>query len=317
MKPPVQILGAGVIGLTTGVIFLEAGYNVNITAKAFTPYTTSDKAAAIWLPFEASPREKISKWSQKSYEVFSQLTERQETGVYFVDLIILEKALSGKWPWWSSLLPENAIKKTAHELLPVGYLSGFSARVPFIETPVYMEWLQSRFIELGGILVKGQVTDLKNWISIERININCTGMGAASLVNDQSLFPIQGQIVKLSEQADLPYISDEEGDNALAYVFPRSDGVILGGTAIYHEAGLTPKVNTTEDIIRRCNNLLDQKLKGRIIDAYVGIRPGRKTVCLEVDYERKLIHNYGHGGSGFTISWGCAYEVLELARELH
>ena len=57
----------------------------------------------------------------------------------------------------------------------------------------------------------------------------------------------------------------------------------------------------------------------KVLREFVGLRPGRHEVRLEVEQlanGRKVIHNYGHGAVGYTLSWGCANEVVELAQQL-
>ncbi|MEM7103515.1 MAG: FAD-dependent oxidoreductase [Bacteroidota bacterium] len=317
MKPPVHILGAGVIGMTTGIVLQEAGYDVTITAKSFSPNTTSDKAAAIWLPFEANPRDKVLKWSAETYQQFVDLSSREDTGVSMVDFILLEYDSDGEFPWWTSILPNSAVQRLESTNVPSDYAYGLSAEVPFIETPIYMKYLHKRFYDNGGHLVSAEIKNLEAWRDAETLNINCTGLGSKTLLGDQDLFPIQGHIVRVRASESLPYISDEDSKNALAYIFPRKEDIIFGGTAVYHENSLTPTKSVIDDVMRRCKNMLDKDVSLEIIDTYIGLRPGRKSVRVEFDSSLQVIHNYGHGGSGFTISWGCALEVLKLARELH
>lgn len=97
-------------------------------------------------------------------------------------------------------------------------------------------------------------------------------------------------------------------------MIPRSVDCVLGTTAEDHN--WDPSVNEpeTREILERCTSL-EPALKGtRILGARAGLRPGRSSVRLE--REGRVIHNYGHGGSGFTLSWGCAEEVRELARSV-
>lgn len=53
-----------------------------------------------------------------------------------------------------------------------------------------------------------------------------------------------------------------------------------------------------------------------VLSAWAGLRPARQSgVRLEVEQlpgGRLLVHNYGHGGSGHTLHWGCAGHVAEL-----
>lgn len=107
---------------------------------------------------------------------------------------------------------------------------------------------------------------------------------------------------------------------SVAYVIPRDRDVILGGTAERGEWDLTPDPETTEEIRRKAERL-DPRVSGaRVLEVKVGLRPGRTEV--RVGREElpaadgrpvgTVIHNYGHGGAGYTLSWGCAEDVVAL-----
>ncbi|MEM6723353.1 MAG: FAD-dependent oxidoreductase, partial [Bacteroidota bacterium] len=141
-----------------------------------------------------------------------------------------------------------------------------------------------------------------------------TGLGARTLVNDPELYPIRGQLLKVAmDQAPTAVYTDDEGTNALAYIIPRSDGVILGGTTEQHQEREQTDPQTLQAIRQRCERILPALKNATIIDQYAGLRPARSQVRLEIDPQYpNLIHNYGHGGSGYTVCWGCAEAVKQL-----
>ena len=74
------------------------------------------------------------------------------------------------------------------------------------------------------------------------------------------------------------------------------------------------------DLLKGSKRLEDESYEDyntvmKMVEDLVGLRPGRMEVRLEREEKngKYLIHNYGHGGSGVTLSWGCADEVVELA----
>jgi D-amino-acid oxidase len=76
---------------------------------------------------------------------------------------------------------------------------------------------------------------------------------------------------------------------------------------------------TAQEILEKCRLLEPALSQAAILGHAVGLRPGRREVRLELEWlagGRAVIHNYGHGGAGFTLSWGCAREVVELAIEI-
>jgi D-amino-acid oxidase len=130
------------------------------------------------------------------------------------------------------------------------------------------------------------------------------------------MYPIRGVVLRTEKSTLLRSVADDVGPNALAYVIPRSNDCILGGLA---ERGADSMEITDEEIAgiqRRCGALSPALRFATILEAKVGLRPGRSTVRCEPDNGNpRVIHNYGHGGSGFTVCWGCAEDVVAMARE--
>jgi D-amino-acid oxidase len=146
--------------------------------------------------------------------------------------------------------------------------------------------------------------------------VNCAGWVAGRLAGDPSVVPVRGQVAYVRTRAPLRFLIDEEGPNALAYVLPRPDVTVLGGTAEEGDLEREPRSATTASILRRCALLEPALADASLVGAAVGFRPDRPSVRLEASVlpdGRLVIHNYGHGGSGFTLSWGCADEVARLA----
>jgi D-amino-acid oxidase len=142
--------------------------------------------------------------------------------------------------------------------------------------------------------------------------VDCAGVGAAALTGDTGIKPVRGQVAYVKTAAPLRFMVDETGPNALAYVLPRPDIAVLGGTAEEGDDDMTPREATTQDILARTARLQPELADATLVGAAVGLRPARPSVRLEsgtLADGRPLIHDYGHGGSGFTLSWGCAGEV--------
>ncbi len=316
------LIGCGVSGLTTGISLIEAGYsNVRIVAANLPPHTTSNKAAAIWFPYQANPQDLVLKWSMESYTILEALSHQTNTGVHMVDWCVLEQLPFGESPWWTIGLPPHSYRKAAIEELPKGYTQGFITHVPMIETPTYMDYLLQRFEAMGGQIEVRKIESIEGLLkeNPQAVIVNCSGLGAKTLCNDEELFPIQGHIVQVEtteqDSKEIGYMADEDGINSMGYMMPRKDCVILGGTAEVNQSSLEVDESVVADILRRCQNL-QPNLKGRkVIDAYVGLRPGRSVIRLEKEQNLAVVHNYGHGGSGFTVSWGCAKGAVRLVGE--
>lgn len=308
----ITIIGSGVIGLTTAIALQEAGHEVEILTKNLPMETTSAVAGAIWMPFHVEPLEKVNRWSRASYDVFEKMSNDTSSGVHLVDFLVLYN--EPDFPNWTAAMPESRMRRATASELPMVYEHGFIAQVPMIETPIYLPFLQNRFLENGGKLTVFEVINLAAVAAETDWLVNCTGLAAGKLTGDKDVFPIRGQILKVENQPGIPYISDDEGPNSLAYVFPRKDCTVLGGTAQLTIDDDCPNEKDTLGILRRCSNLVPALAAAVVKSVAVGLRPGRTTIRLEREPSTNIIHNYGHGGGGYTVSWGCAFEVVENLR---
>ncbi|PYI76961.1 MAG: amino acid oxidase, partial [Verrucomicrobia bacterium] len=86
MAERVAIVGAGVSGLTCGVVLAERGFDTAIFAKEIGQQTTSGAAAAIWFPYDAQPAEKVIPWALETYKALIDLTRDPRSGVSMIDL---------------------------------------------------------------------------------------------------------------------------------------------------------------------------------------------------------------------------------------
>lgn len=313
----VVILGCGVSGLTCGIRLLREGFRVRIEASSLPPDTTSNVAAAYWYPYKVSPQDKVLKWAAASYRKFLELSRLSESGVSMFELLkIYDRKMDP--PFWKDAV--NSFRRADSDSLPEGYIDGFLAEVPRIETPNYMRYLVNTFTALGGTIRKldEELDSISSLNGNAGLIINCSGLGAGKLFADKAVFPIRGQIARVTNPGLTRCINDEMGPLAVSYIVPRSYDCILGGTAEENNWSLEVDPETADNILRKCS-ILEPALKGaRVLDHRVGLRPGRTEVRLELEQlsdGRALIHNYGHGGAGFTLSWGCAEEVLELAED--
>jgi D-amino-acid oxidase len=161
------------------------------------------------------------------------------------------------------------------------------------------------------------VRDLAERAGSGRLVVNCTGLGARTLCDDDRVYPLRGQVVRVRNPGLTRCLADDVGPRALSYVVPRRRDVVLGGTADAHAWDRTPDPAVTQRILARCAELEPRLRDADVLDVNVGLRPARDEVRLETERVGTgvVIHNYGHGGAGFTLAWGCADEVLALARD--
>jgi D-amino-acid oxidase len=311
---PVWVVGAGVIGLTTAIRLLERGRPVRIVARELPPHTTSDVAAAVWYPYLAEPRARVLPWSRTTREALQRIAAADPSaGVDHVRLLELF-ADASEPPWWRAALPGFAWADPAD--LPPGYGAAYDLRVPRIDTPVHMPWLLDRALALGGRVERAAINSLDDLLANGAVVVNCAGLEGGALAGDPSVQPIRGQVVRL---APVPGVTtalvDEENPLAPTYVIPRSRDIVVGGTAERGDGRSTPDPDTARAILDRAVRLEPRLAGGAVLGHAVGLRPGRPAVRLETEARERgvVVHNYGHGGSGFTLCWGCADEAADLA----
>jgi D-amino-acid oxidase len=184
-----------------------------------------------------------------------------------------------------------------------------------MDTTIYLDYLAARFLKAGGeINANVHFKNLEDVDSKSDLVINCAGIGARELVRDHDLEPHRGQvaIVPRIEGLSCAIVCD---DAPLMYAIPRRNDCLFGGTNELSD-NLTADPGTTSRIVAECSRVLNIE-QPCVLAERVGLRPFRRSgVRLERDRlrdGRTVIHNYGHGGAGFTLSWGCAREVLEAA----
>ena len=308
MERQVAIVGAGVSGLTCGVLFAERGYRTAIFAEETGQQTTSGAAAALWFPYDAEPAEKVLSWALQTYKVLVDLTKDLHSGVSMIELRQFSRTGEIQIPDWAIPLGASVTPTVTT------FKSGFTLNVPLMDTTIYLEYLANRFIKAGGE-IHGDVKfeKLEDVGPAFDLVINCAGIGARELVQDIDLEPHRGQVAIVPKIDNLccAIVCD---DPPLMYAIPRTNDCVCGGTNEVSD-NLDADPTTTAHILDECSRVL--KIENPpVLAERVGLRPFRKPgVRLECDRlrdGRTVIHNYGHGGSGFTLSWGCAEEVFAL-----
>ena len=324
MERNVAIVGAGVSGLTCGVVFAEHGYRTAIFAKEIGQQTTSSVAAAVWFPYHVEPAERVIPLALETYHVFLELARVPKTGVSIIESRQFLRTGRIEIPDWASPLGASLIPipsvmssgvETSLDTNSSVFKSGFSLPVPLMDTTLYLDYLAARFRQAGG--------EIQANIGFEKLEdvdakfdlvINCAGIGARELVPDVVLEPHRGQvaIVPRIEGLSCAIVCDEA---PLMYAIPRANDCVFGGTNEVSD-NLAADPATTSHILAECSRVLNIE-RPRVLAERVGLRPFRKSgVRLERDRlcdGRTVIHNYGHGGAGFTLSWGCARDVLQTA----
>jgi D-amino-acid oxidase len=291
----VTVLGGGIIGMTAAIRLQQRGAQVTVVCAADILETVSAVAAAVWYPTHTDPEPRVRRWVELSYAEFLHQAEAGVPGVLLRRTRMLVRA---EPPWWAP--PDGTI--SAHD---------FCFTAPLAEMDLYLPWLRDRIVAAGGRFVRRHVEDPSELLGQSPVVVNATGLGAA----DPDLFPVRGQLVVVTNPGLDESVRDEDNPAGITYVHPRRHDTILGGTFEPGRADVEPDPGQRAAIIARCTALVPQLRGMRVLGDRVGLRPGRRggPRVEAVDLPQgRIVHAYGHGGAGMTMSWGCAEEVADL-----
>jgi D-amino-acid oxidase len=299
----VIVVGAGVIGLTCAVRLLEDGHTVDVVARDLPLETTSAVAAALWYPYRALPFDRVTAWSRVGYQHLERLAGNDATGVRMLAGTEVHRTRVPD-PWWRDAVP--ALTRVAAVGPP--YADGWSFVAPVVEMPIYLRWLVARLEALGGTLTRMALTALPDR---PEVVVDATGLGARRMAGDPSLTPVRGQVVYVEQVGLDRWWLDSSGP---VYVVPRSQDIVVGGTEEEGEWDRTPDPDVATLVLRRAVELVPELSAAKVRGHRVGLRPARPEVRLEAEQRggTRVVHCYGHGGAGVTLSWGCAGEVADL-----
>ncbi|KIY64403.1 nucleotide-binding domain-containing protein [Cylindrobasidium torrendii FP15055 ss-10] len=355
----INVLGAGVIGLTTALKLQEkGGYAVTILAEVLPSDPKTVKYTSLWAGAHhvshADGEPTQEKIDRETFEEFWKLSEpggaAEKCFLRLDQTEYYDTIRDDKKPDPLSWMPE--FKYVEPDLLPkapkIAY--GVNFKTVTIDTPVYCNYLLSRFLAAGGQIVRAHVWDIKQVIeggpSIftgastpqpPDAIIVCTGLGSRFLggIEDKKCFPMRGQICMLRA----PWIRFGRTYSTKAglwtYIIPRRSGdVVIGGTKLDDDWYPAARPETAEDILKRAFELCPElappevratreptieDVKSVLISNGCGLRPAREGgIRLDVVWhelkDRKIpvVSNYGHGGMGFQSSWGTASIAVEL-----
>ncbi|OWA53166.1 D-aspartate oxidase [Hypsibius exemplaris] len=332
----VAIVGAGVIGLSSAVCIQSEvpGAEVTIIAELTDVHTTSDGAAGFFHPghISADNAADARQWLKDSAEHFWKLCYTEDA----VDYGIFE--MSG---YAFSNTNWDVVEKMGHETVPDGELgvknyrrltdselSKFSGgpwrcgafKTTLITEPrIMMVQLNKQFLANNGSFLRQKLDSLADLVGQFDVVVNCSGLGARTLVGDKSVYPIRGQVARLNAPW-LKHFYHVEHD---IYMLPNRDAVVVGGCRQENNWSTELCDADREHFLKKNAELFPSIKRAPIVREWVGLRPGRPTVRLELeemqfpgDKVLPVIHNYGHGGNGITLSWGCGRHVARIVQQL-
>ncbi|XP_026727635.1 D-amino-acid oxidase [Trichoplusia ni] len=317
----IAVVGAGINGLACAVKIKEKyrDFEVVIISSEFTPNTTGDGSGGLWYPYLTgdNPHNLLEKWSGETYRFLHKLWKSGGHNICLMPMYNLyrEKERFKRPAWCNTVYGYQELNSKQLEYFSNLYSARYTAGQTFISfissPPKMLAYLQERFVKGNGQLLRAKVTSLEDPLLQEYdVVVNCTGIQARFIVPDEKVRPYRGQIVKVKAPWVLHTIIDEDGSN---YIIPNAATVVLGGT-YQNDFNRQIDPKDTDFILNGCQRILPGLKDAEIVNVWVGLRPGRNAIRLEPEVRngKLFIHNYGHGGGGLTLFWGCGDEVLQI-----
>lgn len=249
------VVGCGAVGLATARLMQDRGWQVTIYARELPPHTTSNIAGGQWSPTSVYDDEAVTPAFLQQFEEAMRLAYR-----YYQNLVgprygvrWISNYTIGSEPVppdnfndrYAAMYPQLMDLEPGQHPFAARYVRHYDTML--IEPAVYLPALIQDFYTAGGTIQVMDFVDRDHLLSLaEPVIMNCTGLGARDLFNDEGLFPIKGQLSFLLPQDEVDYIILGNGG---LYMFPRSDGILLGGTFERNEWSTEPDPLATRRII--------------------------------------------------------------------
>lgn len=307
--PSIAVVGGGVIGRTAALELSAAGHRVTLISADPPGETTSAKAAALVMPFAAHPADRIAAWTVRAIDRLAQLIEDDTAGIRLVHGYEIQRKGQPALDWASFA------SDAAHGPAPAGFPSGItsvvSATMPLVDMSYHLPWLRQAGTAAGVQEVLRRIDSVDDAFAYGDLVLLATGLGTNALVPGAGLYPVQGQVVRIANPGGVPWLIDQDNPDGLLYVIPRIDEIVIGGTQVIGADAIEPDPAVEAAILARASAFYPWIADAPVTSRAVGLRPGRDAVRLERIGD--VIHCYGHGGSGVTIAFGCAEEIVALA----
>ena len=245
------------MGLTTARLAQEAGCAVTIYTAALPAATTSAVAGGQVSPFGHFREDSVTpEWMAQfraamgySWQRFQALIG-ERYGIRWLPTYEQSRNVSFADDWLNAYHPNARALGRGEHPFAAEHIVRFDTM--YVETPRFMAELAADYLRGGGRIVMRRFDRLAELAALpETLVFNCTGVGARTLVGDEELIPVRGQLAVLAPQHEVRYAFTGEA----GYMFPRGDGILLGGTFERGESDPTPQSDDIARIIARHQRL--------------------------------------------------------------
>ena len=308
----VAVAGGGVVGLSTALLAAEAGCSVTVYAKSLGEIA-STRAPASFKPqhvvYDGLVHDMLLR-SRSRYDFVLTTYGTERSGVR---RHVHWEASDSRQDVPRYLEAMEEVENFEAPEVPGGFRCGRRYKTFFVDTSVYMPWLREKLHERGVTFHAAQVASVEELAALQAdVVFNCTGLGAREICGDTSVYPIKGQLAAVGPHPEMDWSISADG----SYIYPRRNDTIVGGTVEHHEEDESTDAKKILEIMNKANRLVPGIDQERILWTSACMRPFRQDgIRLEREpgVDKVIIHNYGHGGAGVTLSWGSAEVALERA----
>jgi D-amino-acid oxidase len=322
----VAIVGAGIIGMTNAIVILENNKNrqdkfdVTIFSKEDPLVTNSDAAVATWFaPNDDKPL--LQQCCLQSLPKFAELMKNKTPGVNIIsEVLYFTSETDFKNSVWAKESVRKAIElheNTDAKLEIDGFPFSVLIKIPLINPNFYRPYMLEKFKNLGGKLEVKKIDALNTLTESHPIVINSSGWETKFLTDDDLVYPIRGQTETFALTPNLKKDHSLNVERLTTYVVFRpidkeNADCVVGTTFQIDDSDREIRPSDTQSIINNVATFFPA-VKNVMTTPKVGIRCGRSEVRIEVERndQSMIVHCYGHGGSGYSASWGSANKVLE------
>jgi D-amino-acid oxidase len=306
MPQRVTVVGAGVTGLTCAVRLAERGVTVDVLARDLPLETASAVGGGLWLPATRDERELA--WAAAT---LAELRAAEgASGVRTAPGHLLDGPAPAPPAWVERFA--DAVSLQPETAPAVGHAAGWRTVLLLADPRRYLPWLRDRLTAAGGTLTRLALPALPS----RGVVVDATGVAARALAADPRVRPVRTQVVLLEN----PGLDAWWWDLMSPFsALPLGDVVAVEGAGEEDDWNPTPDLDAGRRLAERAGEIVPRLRGARVVGVRVGLRPARPAVRVEAEHrpseedaDRTVVHCYGHGSRGFTLSWGCADEVTRL-----
>ncbi|XP_013379854.1 D-aspartate oxidase [Lingula anatina] len=323
----IAVVGAGVIGLTSAVNIQARvpGAKITVIADRFDQQTTSNGAAGLFRPTAGSVKgtdpNVMQQWCEDAWEFYEETAGGKDAGIAGIQMT--SGYQMSRKPLEPPLYKDYVYHfrdMTARELRLFGedYIHGFFCTTVLIECRYFLPWLTKKIVDKGGSLERRTITSLGELPDKYDVVVNCTGLGSRSLVNDPHIVSARGQSIRVAAPWITHFVYDLDKE---AHIIPCRENVFLGGVKQVGNYSRELDVKDSTEVFEKCCKLQPSLRSAKVLWEWTGLRPQREPPRLEKEElildgrTIKVVHNYGQGSSGVSLSWGCAKHAAKLVEE--